>query len=167
MSEQTDLIQYREEYVVECDYSGTETTRRFDDVSDANRFLLGLIGTLSDSAYFDRVNEGGEFGGCLRWYADETVPLARFDEVVTEYSDNLHAGGVEDMPLDRDCRFLLVEQNVRGGGYWLTSGDDAGRLVNDHLNQEYADDWEIVDVYDLVNNVTLAVELTATVVEAP
>lgn len=159
-----EVIQYRKEYVIECDYAGNRTTHRFDDIVEADRSLIGHVATLSDAGYMGRLNEDGEFGGRLTWYVDEVVPLTYFDELVSEYSA-LHGGqSLDEQEISRGDRYLLVEENTRGG-YWLTTGDDANALLADHVNQEYADDWELVGVFDLAAKRELNVTLSATIEE--
>lgn len=152
-----DIIEYRTEYVVERHVSGNgpAETFRFHTVDEAVQAVTVALGA--------HIVAGEEFGGRIVWYVDETTPLAYFDEIVTQYDDHLHGGNtLHEMSVDRNVRYLLVEANVRGG-YWLTSGDDPKVLVDRHLNQEYAEDWELVAVHDLVEQRELEVTLTAEV----
>lgn len=72
----------------------------------------------------------------------------RLREELVEHADSGHALGH-----DEGCaygeRFLLIEENVRGG-YWLTTFDTIEEAAEYHASQEYAGEWtateEIVDL---------------------
>ena len=85
------------------------------------------------------------------------VLAARFREVVELHGDDW--AGVErgtlsnEDPADEVRRFLLVESNIRGcePPHWYTTHctpEDAGDY---HTEQEYAEDWDIVELVDLID----------------
>lgn len=53
----------------------------------------------------------------------------------------------------KDGRFLLIERNVRGfaPGVWFTRHDTLDEAAEYNFNQEYAEDWEIVEAVDLLD----------------
>lgn len=96
-----------------------------------------------------------EFGGSLSWYVDE-VPATKFDEVIDEYGHNLHGDGEEGLAgLDRNKPYILIEENVRGG-YWLTSFDTPERAADYHDNQEYGEEWTIVELVNVETGESLS-----------
>lgn len=155
-----ETVQYRREYVVERHIGAQPPeTFRFHELDEA-RMAVAI-------ALDARVTTNEEFGGRIAWYVDETVPLTFFDEKVTEYADSIHGWStVDDMPIDRDERYLLVERN-REGGYWLTTGNMVDRLVNEceAISGEYPDDWEIHEVWDLEERRELNVNVTAVIID--
>ncbi len=46
-------------------------------------------------------------------------------------------------------RYLLVEMNYRGAGYWATRHKSAEDAADYHTGQEYAEDWEPTLLLDL------------------
>jgi hypothetical protein len=85
-------------------------------------------------------------------FADRPTRESIVLEVMDECQD---AGGFHDddggiSSLDEDDRYLLVERNYRYGcGFWLTSVTSDADAGNYHVNQEYAEDWELILLVDL------------------
>lgn len=64
-----------------------------------------------------------------------------FEWTIEQYGENIHGHcRLEDLDLDPNAKYLLVQSNVRGG-YWLASFDDKDDAYGYHINDEYAEDW--------------------------
>lgn len=68
--------------------------------------------------------------------------------------DALVAGleGEVDPMWDADAepmRFATVERNVRSGYRWIGTFESIEDALNNHVDQEYAEDWDMDGLYDL------------------
>lgn len=148
----------RDEYVVSiCFEDGTLQQHRAVGLREAKEHFTAVVQRLLNS---DGVDDDGEFGGSFSWYVEQ-VPATPFDQIVADATENAHgiallpgAGikitiedAVEYWSLDRDDRYIMREENVRGG-YWLTSSDSVDSLVETHYCNEYAEEWEIEEIFD-------------------
>lgn len=151
---ETEIIRYKRTFVVE--HSGV--SQHFDDEADARSALVAALAAI-------KVGELDEFDGRVSWNVENESPLTFLDTILVEYEGQLHGLGLTtlaDMSVDRDCRYLLIEEN-RTGGYWLTSGNDPQDLAthSEAIGGEYPEDWEIHELWDLVEKRTLEVHVTA------
>lgn len=76
--------------------------------------------------------------------AELTRRRAALAEWLDEYADRGHDSG-----FDEGCtpgmRYLLIEENVRGG-FWLSTFDDPETAADYHANQEYAGEWTATEL---------------------
>lgn len=80
-----------------------------------------------------------------------TADTGLYDRLVAEYAE-LNAGSEytpDGWGLDRDKRYLLVENNRRNSGYWLSSHDSPEAAAYYHDGQEHPADWTVVVLLDL------------------
>jgi hypothetical protein len=76
----------------------------------------------------------------------DTMPETPLDNLLNLYGQNLTAGSDLDS-VDRSAPFLLVEES-RFGGYSFSSGNSAQHLAQYHFDQEYAEEWKIIGIFD-------------------
>lgn len=71
--------------------------------------------------------------------------------LIAEYVDNLHGddGGLDTWDGETTVGFILVEQANSDGGYWITQHDNPQSAADYHDMQEYAEDYEIVELIDI------------------
>lgn len=101
------------------------------------------------------------FSGRITWDIED-VPATPFDELLDEYIHELHdEGGIDGV--ERGDPFLLVEENMRGG-YWLSTGMDPTELATSHMNQEYAEEWELIGIFNTATGEAVHGEVSTTVV---
>jgi len=97
-----------------------------------------------------------------RWESQPPTPQRRLAALVDEYGDS----GVPcytDRPVwNPDTPFLMVEKNRKSEPpYWLTMHRTADDAVDAHVNQEYAEDWELETLVDLRTGDTYDLEVRA------
>lgn len=140
-------------------------SKSFDRQRDAEQavteYLEAFDARLTPARFKNSYGDwSGEIG--VRWYEDE-VPASPFDALVAEYAGEPHGFSTEDAldewHLDAADAFLLVEENVRGG-YWLTSGSDIEDLMDYHFNQEYAEEWSVIGIFDTATGEEVQVEVS-------
>lgn len=68
----------------------------------------------------------------------------RLRHLVAEYEHRGHAAG-HVASCTEGCRYLLIEENVRGG-FWLTTFDTAEAAAEYHAGQEYASEWTATEL---------------------
>lgn len=139
-----EIVQYRTVYRVAGPGDEVRTYNERSEAETAVRCLFAApVIDLNDTA--------GDFNGGITWHTEQ-VPASLFDELVIEYGENIHGGGMgnslTDLDLDRDAPYLLVEENRRGG-YWLSTWNSRRDARRYNRDQEYAEDWEIVTLVAL------------------
>ncbi len=82
-----------------------------------------------------------------------------YDELVTKYGGRPTPGATPaDWTLDAKSRYVLVERNVAYGGFWLSGHRDPEGAAYYHDNQDYAEDFAVVEVVDLETGDRVEVE---------
>jgi hypothetical protein len=93
--------------------------------------------------------------------------LAPYERLLAEYGESIHGFcELADMPIDPAEKYMLVEENTHGG-YWLTTGNDPAHLLEYQVEQEYAEEWEIVTLVDLTTGDEVDYEIGHTVTLNP
>lgn len=73
--------------------------------------------------------------------------------VFGDYQDEWQEAALDDYVESKGDdmqQFALVERNWRGSReYWLTLHDTLQDAGSAHVDQEYAEDWELIEVRDL------------------
>lgn len=68
----------------------------------------------------------------------------------------------DGLPADTYFVFLLIEESIRTSQYWLSLHESPAEAADYHINQEYAEDWKILDLVDLRSGETFDGELSVT-----
>lgn len=81
------------------------------------------------------------------------TPEARLENLLHEYGFDTDLEGMErhwGMTFDLDQRYVLVEENLKNApSHWFSSHDTPDDASDYHHNQEYAEDYAIVELVDL------------------
>lgn len=167
----TTIIKYTDQFVVAG--PGDDDEARLDDQDLAEAEVRERMRSLTVTGSWKVLTDAdGEFNGGITW-STEREPATLFDELVIEYAEDAHGFSADGDPeavahnwqLSRDGGdFLLIEAHRRGG-HWLSRHGSVDEAAVYHWDQEYAQDWSIVQVVDLRNGDRYEQGRTATLVK--